>query len=203
MNYSIFLLIGLLASSCATIFSQNYDQIAFDSSPQGADVYLNGNLICKTPCESNVRRRVEGVPLVQFKLAGYKTTAIDLEKGITTASLFNFFFIFTSFGATSWGIDALTGKMFEYQEKSYFIELTPKNKAASKQIAPATFIAVNFDKFRTELAQGKGKLLDAYYGMIETGVKKQEFFERIADESPKILRAHAPSEIHKELLKML
>jgi len=59
-----------LFSGCATLFKQKSRTVAFDSDPQGAEVYINGNRMGKTPmplCLSNLKPVT-----VTFKKQGYE-----------------------------------------------------------------------------------------------------------------------------------
>ena len=46
---SIFSLVG-----CATLFKQKSRAVAFDSDPQGAEIYINGNRMGRTPMPMNL-----------------------------------------------------------------------------------------------------------------------------------------------------
>jgi len=41
-------------AGCATLFKQKSRTVSFDSNPQGADVYINGNRMGKTPMPLNL-----------------------------------------------------------------------------------------------------------------------------------------------------
>jgi len=66
---------------CATIFKQKNRTVDFDSDPQGADVYINGNHMGKTPMPMNLSN-LKPVT-VTFKKEGFtdKTYIINTETG--------------------------------------------------------------------------------------------------------------------------
>ncbi len=71
-----FVLVG-----CATLFKQKTRTVAFDSDPQGADIYINGNRMGKTPMPMNLSN-LKAVT-VTFKKEGYddKTYIINTKVG--------------------------------------------------------------------------------------------------------------------------
>ena len=120
--------------SCATIFTGTKDRIYFDSEPQGAKVIIDGIDVCKTPCNTKVKRGFSD-KTVEFKLDGYTTRIVTLDKTFNVVSVLN---LFDPFG---WAIDAITGSIMKYDRKSYNIELEKK----LSQINPET-IDVNTEE---------------------------------------------------------
>ena len=76
---AIILCVGLVG--CATIFKQKTRTVAFDSDPQGAEIYINGNRMGKTPMPMNLSN-LKAVT-VTFKKEGYedKTYIINTKVG--------------------------------------------------------------------------------------------------------------------------
>ena len=66
---------------CATLFKQKSRTVAFDSDPQGAEIYINGNRMGKTPMPMNLSN-LKAVT-VTFKKEGYddKTYIINTKVG--------------------------------------------------------------------------------------------------------------------------
>jgi hypothetical protein len=66
---------------CATLFKQKSRTVAFNSDPQGADIYINGNRMGKTPMPMNLSN-LKAVT-VTFKKEGYddKTYIINTKVG--------------------------------------------------------------------------------------------------------------------------
>lgn len=113
----------LLTSSCATIFTGTKDTIHFNSSPEGATVYKDGVELCTTPCSSEIKRSLSDEQ-VEFKLDGYDTKIITLDREFNVVSVINL----TSL--LGWAIDAATGSIMKYDKKAYDIELEPDNKSS-------------------------------------------------------------------------
>lgn len=106
----------ILLTSCATIFTGTKDTIRFDSEPQGAEVYIDGIKVCKTPCSVPVKRSLSE-KLAEIKLDGYETRVIMLDQEFNAISIINLGNI------VFWAIDAATGALMKYDRKAYDIEL--------------------------------------------------------------------------------
>ncbi|MFA5038213.1 MAG: PEGA domain-containing protein [Candidatus Omnitrophota bacterium] len=66
---------------CATLFKQKTRTVDFDSDPQGADIYINGNRMGKTPLPIQLSNLKSAT--VTFKKAGFedKTYIINTKVG--------------------------------------------------------------------------------------------------------------------------
>lgn len=111
--------IVLLFSSCATIFTGTKDRIQFNSNPSGATVLIDGIEVCKTPCSATVKRSLSDKD-AEFKLDGYETRIITLDRKFNAVSIINLG------GLLGWAIDAATGSLMKYDRKSYDIQLDKK-----------------------------------------------------------------------------
>lgn len=125
MKKIIFLLaaVSLLTTSCATLFSGSKDRIVFKSNPAGATIYKNGIEECKTPCTLSVKRSFEDTD-VEFKLDGYETRLITLDKKFNTVSILNLG------NLIGWGIDFMSGSIMKYDKKQYELNLSKENKTS-------------------------------------------------------------------------
>ena len=125
MKKSIFaiLIISLLMTSCATIFTGTKDRITFNSTPAGATIYKDGVEQCKTPCALRVKRSL-GDTEMEYKLDGYETRLITLDKEFNIVSVINLG------NLLGWGIDALSGAVMKYDRKVYDITLSKNNKTS-------------------------------------------------------------------------
>lgn len=115
-----------LMTGCATIFTGTKDRIAFTSTPSGATIYKDGVEICTTPCNYKVKRSLNDTE-VEFKLDGYETRLITLDKEFNLVSIINLGNLF------GWGIDALSGAVMKYDRKAYDIKLTQEKSASIVQ----------------------------------------------------------------------
>jgi hypothetical protein len=82
--------------------------------------------ICTTPCNYSIKRSINDTE-VEFKLDGYETRLITLDKELNVVSILNLGNLF------GWGIDALSGSVMKYDRKSYDINLSPEKSASFLQ----------------------------------------------------------------------
>ena len=135
MKKSIFAIsiASLLMTSCATIFTGTKDRITFNSTPAGATIYKDGVEQCKTPCTLHVKRSLNDTE-IEYKLDGYETRLIKLDKEFNIISVINLG------NLLGWGVDALSGAVMKYDKKVYDITLSKNNKTS--MIKPSK---INFD----------------------------------------------------------
>lgn len=113
----------LFTTSCATILTGTKDNISFNSTPKGAIIYKDGIELCRTPCNIPVKRDLGDVQ-IEFKLEGYQTRVITLDKKFNVVSVINLG------NLLGWGIDAATGSVMKYDRRSYDIELSKDNRVS-------------------------------------------------------------------------
>ena len=114
---------SLLMTSCATVFTGTKDGITFNSTPSGATIYKDGVEQCKTPCTMRVKRSL-GDTDIEYKLDGYETRLITLDKEFNIVSVLNLG------NLLGWGIDGLSGAVMKYDKKTYDITLSKNNKTS-------------------------------------------------------------------------
>ena len=119
---SFIVLTALILSSCATLFTGTKDKITFNSTPPGAMVSINGVQQGVTPLTTKVKRNLNDTD-VELKLDGYETKLITLSKEFNIISVINLG------NLIGWGIDALSGSVMKYDQKSYDITLDDQKTA--------------------------------------------------------------------------
>jgi len=108
-------------SSCATIFSGNKTDLKFNSQPQNAKVFVNGEVVCTTPCSVKVKNGPTfGKTRVQYRLENYKEKEITLNKGLNWVSVINLP------NWIGWAIDIMSGAIIKYNQTTYDVELESK-----------------------------------------------------------------------------
>lgn len=115
-----------MMTGCATIFTGTKDNISFSSTPSGATIYKDGVEICTTPCNYKIKRSLNDTD-IEFKLDGYETRLITLDKELNLVSIINLG------NLLGWGIDALSGAVMKYDRKSYDLKLTKERSASLLQ----------------------------------------------------------------------
>ncbi|MCR5063912.1 MAG: PEGA domain-containing protein [Treponema sp.] len=110
----------LMLSGCATIISGSTQDLTFESNPEGAKIYLDGKLMGVTPFTVSLHRNK--YKKIRVEKEGYETFERDLNKKFNCVSLLNVL-LGGFLGSTT---DGVSGAMFNYEDNSYFIELTKK-----------------------------------------------------------------------------
>ena len=112
------LLFWFFLSGFATIISGDVDSVTFDSSPTAAEVYIDGAYVGMTPLTIRVEKNEKDS--VMFKKDGYRTVTRDLSKSYDMVTMLSIFWDLST-------TDFLTGAAFEYDPKSFYIELQKIN----------------------------------------------------------------------------
>lgn len=110
---------AILLSGCATVFTGTRDTLRFDTEPRGAELSINGERICRTPCQTSVRRSL-GTRAASLRLEGYREERFRLHTDFNYISLANLSFLF------GWAIDIATGAIMRYDRREYHFELRPE-----------------------------------------------------------------------------
>ena len=74
------LCIGFMASSCATIFKGTMEEVEFESSPDRAQVYVEGKLMGETPLAIKLESKKSYT--IVFKAEGYKDQSYHIKNKI-------------------------------------------------------------------------------------------------------------------------
>src|SRR5688572_7692329 len=127
----IVLLLATATSGCATLFSDGSQQIKVTSNVDGADVFLDGDPVGRTPFEFTLDRDVFDRHQVRLSAPGYDSETVTIKKEFNTTALWN---------CTSWfwwSTDALSGNMIEYDPGAYYIELHRSSGSVPPEIGRA------------------------------------------------------------------
>jgi hypothetical protein len=111
------LVVSMLLTSCASIFTGAKRNVMFESNPSGAKVYLNGMEQCIAPCQVKVKKDDR----IDFKLEGYKERVVVMDADFNLVALLN------GFSLLGWGIDALTGSLHRVNTKYVKVDLDKGN----------------------------------------------------------------------------
>lgn len=193
------LLLLSLLSSCATIFSKSKDKVTFKSEPVGANVYVDGDLVGVTPFTKEFKRSTFDKHYITIKKEGYDSQKFQLKKTVSGVALFNC----TSF--LSWGTDALTGHLLEYQPGSYFIDLKRKGTSMSSPKAEIIkFVLLNQRKILSNLVQGRGEVLKSYAKLMGVSDKQFPTFRRVLSLNlPKLIQYNEPDAFQVRVQELL
>ena len=186
MKLNALLVITIILTGCATIFSGTSDEISFSTNADPVRVYIDGLNVGNTPLKVTVEKTVGLGRQVRFEKDGYKTEEFNLKNKFDTVAILDITSILTS-----GGIDVITGAMMEYSPKQYHIEMLKDNQvipaSQSKQILFASFVLTNADVIKENLASGGGEALDALLLLVNSGQSSFKFTKWLADNTRSIL----------------
>jgi hypothetical protein len=128
--------LALNLAACATVQHGPVQRIAVDSEPAGAVVYTEdcgpgSTKEVRTPGVVWVSRRAERCALT-ITAPGYELQRVELTRAIADEFLENIdfldadsFFITGFLAGAGFGVDAITGALFEQQPNDVFVSLVP------------------------------------------------------------------------------
>jgi len=164
---ALLLFVAIVISGCATIMEGKQQSVTFNSIPSGADVYLNGKHLGKTPLNITIDKPKENGQL-KFSKEGYKTLEMTVNKKMSSWLLGNIIFGGT-FGTTT---DYASGALYEYDPHSIQVTLEAKGMSqAGKTRFMAEnklrrYILTNYAELSVDLANTKGEFLNGLLTQI-------------------------------------
>ncbi len=203
ITLTVMITLSLFLSACATIFSDSADKISFTSDPSGAELYLNGDHIGKTPVSITLERQFAKTMVVVVKKKGYKTKEFMLRNSLATAAIFNL----TS--GFSWTTDALTGNMLEYDPKKYLITLEPGTGNAMndlqylQQRKALTYVALSFNQLKRDIANGQGEYLTTLVDIMPEHNKTEVgFIREVSVNKQRLIESQTPVQLYDKLVEL-
>lgn len=109
---------ALFLNGCATIIKGSDQALIFQSSPEGAQVIIDGVPVGVTPLTIKLPKNTSEVVMV--KKEGYATKTIPITKHFDGVTALSFFWDFST-------TDFLSGAAYEYSPNSYYFELKKNN----------------------------------------------------------------------------
>ena len=114
-KYASALLVVMLVTSCATIFKGTKSPVKFGSNPAGAEVYIDGKLMGKTPI--NFEPTSKRTYLIDFKFEGQtKTMKLNNKIGI------QWIVLDVLGGLIPVVVDAVTGDWYQLKPKDVNVD---------------------------------------------------------------------------------
>jgi hypothetical protein len=112
------LVLGLifLFSGCATLFKGTSEEVSFGSNPLGAEIYIDGKLMGKTPAAFQLITKKTYV--IEFKMGDKKKT-INLNNSVGAGWII----LDVLGGLVPVVVDAITGAWYSFDMKSVSVDL--------------------------------------------------------------------------------
>jgi hypothetical protein len=200
----------LTTLGCATVFSPSADQVSFTSDPEGAEVWLDGELVGHTPVIHRIDRQTFSTKRVTVRARGYESATFPLSKSFNKVAILNLTLW------PSWITDALSGSMIEYAPRSYFVELAPRpvspqslalvEAAQAKETERALrreqtrYLLNNYSSIIKDLSRGHGEHLRNYWQLSSSDrYTYEEFLNRVSANSSELLAHSSPLELQRRL----
>lgn len=112
---------ALCLAGCATIFSGGPDPVQFGSSPEGAEVIVNGKKMGVTPV--TLKLEPSKTYVVTFRKEGFEDASATLNTHVSAGWVVLDIFA----GVIGVAIDAATGDWKSFDEGQQYVELTPRS----------------------------------------------------------------------------
>ncbi|MFB0564503.1 MAG: PEGA domain-containing protein [Candidatus Aminicenantaceae bacterium] len=107
----------LLSTSCATLFKGTTEEVNLNSNPVGAEIWIDGKLMGKTPIAFTLESKKTYV--IEFRLPGYEPRTVNLTHHIGAGWII----LDVLGGLIPVVIDAVTGAWYSFDEKNVNIQL--------------------------------------------------------------------------------
>lgn len=178
------LVLVMVTWGCATIIDGSSQPLTFNSSPNGARIYVNGMELGTTPLTTSVKR--SKTTMILAKKNGYEDQQLLLQTKINSWFWGNIllFGVIIYASTTDYASDA----MIEYSPNMYYITLNPIPLAQSneggfgvergartriEQVGMHTetqvrnFILRNHSYLTADISRGKGEYLSSLFAMLQ------------------------------------
>lgn len=179
----------LSLASCSTFLTGAKQQIVVRSNINGAEVFLNGEKACETPCTLTVKKRKKAYPIT-LKAEGWKDVTVELHSAVNTMLTSNSSNL--SVGSLT---DLTTGAFWAYNQDTLYIVLSPvkgtrkKEKINGSGVAKICFFQLFSHSVRSfgqarkrrifhDLVEKDGASRRKNLGDFETIKNRRRFFRR-------------------------
>ena len=201
---SLTLGVMFLSTGCASIIGNPDQQLVFNSTPNKADVYVDGTKRATTPCNILVPRRRPPPPIV-LKLEGYEDAPVVFTSKYNFLMYFNFLWGYCS--TTGFLVDMGSNNSVMYWPDTFLVTLEPKQgttpgekAAASEQKQKSNivrFVTTNYDALVLEISKGKGEHLTALFDLLT--IKEEERAGAVVKIKPLYIKYNDPVELGRAI----
>ncbi|MFC2089914.1 SHOCT domain-containing protein [Bacteroidota bacterium] len=173
-----FIVLAALATSCATVLTGSTQRVTIDSTPQGAEIIIDGQLMGTTPAKITMQRDinalVDDAKFIELNYPGYYPEGYRLGTELEPICILNVFWL------PGFAVDAVTGALMKYDSNYYNFRMVPVEASANTaQPQPLASNSVDSDGDDYEKLM---KLVELYEeGLItkeEFEAEKAKIFER-------------------------
>lgn len=176
------LVLAMFVSGCATVLDGSSQAVTFDSSPNGARIFVNGVEVGTTPLSMQMRRSRN--TMILAKKDGYEDQQLVLQTTING----NFWRNLMTGGIVGSTVDYLSDAMIEYSPNRYYISLNRipilQSRESSFAVERGARTRIEQDGIRTvrqvrnfilryhaylaaDISRGQGEYLSSLYAMLQ------------------------------------
>ncbi|MDN5941568.1 MAG: PEGA domain-containing protein [Nitrospira sp.] len=176
------LVLAMVTSGCATIIDGSSQPVTFNSSPNGARIYVNGMELGTTPLTMPVKRSKS--MMILAKKNGYEDQQLVLQTK-TNSWFWGNILLGGLYGSTT---DYASDAMIEYSPNMYYITLNPippmqsneggfalesgtrtriEHESIRTERQVRNFILHNHAYLTTDISRGQGEYLSSLYTMLQ------------------------------------
>ncbi|MCF8345726.1 MAG: SHOCT domain-containing protein [Bacteroidales bacterium] len=163
IQLSIILALAALLAGCATVLTGTTQRVTVDSTPQGADIIIDGYMMGTTPTilrlDRDVNAIIDGGKDIRLELEGYYADGYYFDADIEPTTILNVFFPF------GFALDAVSGAIMKYDSEYYNFGLIPVHDPENIPDDPDAREADDYEKLM--------KLVELY----EQGLLTEEEYE--------------------------
>jgi len=109
--------IALASGGCASVFSSGPTELNFISNPDGAEVWVNGEMFGRTPLV--IELQADEQQIVTFRKEGCSDTTLPLQTHVQGGAVV----LDVILGVVGVAVDAATGEWKEFNDKTPFAQL--------------------------------------------------------------------------------
>jgi hypothetical protein len=160
-------------SGCASIMSGRFQEVSFQSSPDGATVTISGKIIGKTPLTTSLKK--ESGQSLLFEKDGYKPLSMELSTRLDNWFWGNIL-LGGVIGSTT---DGMTGAVDEYSPNQYMVTLNPQGTTKLEEMPARSdtqktkeYIVMAYKDILSDLRKGEGQYLSSLLALLH--VKPEE-----------------------------
>lgn len=113
----VIIIIVIQLTGCATIFKGTNSHLGMHSNPSGAEIFINGKYIGKTPLSLKLTSKT--TYMVEFRKEGFKT----ITRNVTNKVGAGWVILDVLAGLVPVIIDAVTGSWYHLDEKNVDVQL--------------------------------------------------------------------------------
>lgn len=139
LQLSAILVVAAFMSSCATILTGTTQRVTIDSTPQGADIIVDGRMMGTTPAKVRLDRDlnafIDDAKDIRLELDGFYPDGYYLGTDIEPVVILN---VFCPVG---FALDAVTGAIMRYDSDYYNFKMVPVDPAMDP-VPPSSYSQV-------------------------------------------------------------